>query len=439
MTSHDLAAAAARVLRANDLGTMTAAAPALYPHQWSWDAAFVAIGLARIDVPRAITELRSLLRAQWATGMIPHIVFARGGDYFPGPDWWGCEAAAAAPSGVRTSGICQPPVHAIAMRAIMDAGRRSGGDDRVAAEDFVAGTLDAWLAWHRWLATVRDADGDGLVEIHHGWESGMDNSPRWDPVYAGVEPGPDLPPFERRDTLHVGDVSERPTDAEYSRYLWLVEQLKRVRYDDAAAVEVVDFRVADVFLSACLALASDVLADLAVELGRADDAAWLYALAQRCRDGVSGTVDPVSGLARDRNLRTGEWISAETVAGFAPLIAGGDDGLLHAQVELLSGERWCGFPDLAVATPPSTSPASAAFRPKAYWRGPQWPFATWLFWYALRRHGFEAAADRLRTECLRQLSDGLFGEYYDPLTGEAAGSHNQSWTAAVALDWLSPT
>jgi hypothetical protein len=73
--------AAVDVLRRNDLGRVTSAAPALYPHQWSWDAAFVAIGLARVDVPRAITELRSLLAARWSTGMLPHIVFAgTGGD-----------------------------------------------------------------------------------------------------------------------------------------------------------------------------------------------------------------------------------------------------------------------------------------------------------------------------------------------------------------------
>src|SRR3712207_6849827 len=40
-----LAARAAYVLRGNDIGALTTAAPALYPHMWSWDAAFVAIGL----------------------------------------------------------------------------------------------------------------------------------------------------------------------------------------------------------------------------------------------------------------------------------------------------------------------------------------------------------------------------------------------------------
>ena len=45
-----LAARAAYLLRGNDLGSMTTAAPLLYPHMWSWDAAFVAIGLAPLSV-----------------------------------------------------------------------------------------------------------------------------------------------------------------------------------------------------------------------------------------------------------------------------------------------------------------------------------------------------------------------------------------------------
>jgi len=78
--------AAIGVLDRNDLGTMTTAAPHLYPHQWSWDAAFVTIGLSRVSVRRAITELSGLLRAQWSTGMVPHIVFAPGpADFSQGP------------------------------------------------------------------------------------------------------------------------------------------------------------------------------------------------------------------------------------------------------------------------------------------------------------------------------------------------------------------
>jgi hypothetical protein len=37
---------------------------------------------------------------------------------------------------------------------------------------------------------------------------------------------------------------------------------------------------------------------------------------------------------------------------------------------------------------------------------------------------------------LTQLADGGFGEYFDPFDGRSLGSAGQSWTAAVALDWL---
>jgi glucosylglycerate hydrolase len=31
----------------------------------------------------------------------------------------------------------------------------------------------------------------------------------------------------------------------------------------------------------------------------------------------------------------------------------------------------------------------------------------------------------------------VFAEYFDPFTGKPLGSPQQSWTAAVVLDWLS--
>src|SRR6516225_7483171 len=81
-----LAARAAYILRDNSTGLITKAAPDLYPHQWSWDAAFNAIGLATVDLPRARLELDSLFSGQWRNGMVPHIVFDPAADgYWPGP------------------------------------------------------------------------------------------------------------------------------------------------------------------------------------------------------------------------------------------------------------------------------------------------------------------------------------------------------------------
>ncbi|SCK18647.1 hypothetical protein [Streptomyces sp. WMMB 322] len=431
-----LAAHAAYVLRANDTGTLTTAAPKLYPHQWSWDAAFVSIGLATVSVPRAVAELETLLAAQWSTGMVPHIVFAPGTDYFPGPDVWDSRRAAAAPTDIETSGICQPPVHAIAVQRVLQAGRRLGGAAREQAEAFVARTFDQWLAWHRWLARVRDPGQRGLLEIHHGWESGMDNSPRWDAAYSAIRPTGETPVLRRHDLAHIADAGQRPTDAEYQRYLWLVRQMREVDYDDEKVREVTDFRMTDVFMSAIMAVASDVLAELGDGLGRGDDAAELRSLAARFRTGVLSSVSPGTGLARDHNVATDEWVDARTIAGFAPLISGGDDEVTRRQLDLITGEQWCGHPRLRYAVPPSTAPHSADFKPRSYWRGPQWSVMTWLMCWALSRHGAGSLAESFRAESLRQLGDLAFGEYYEPFTGEQLGSANQSWTAAVALDWL---
>ena len=70
-----LADGARGVLDANWLGASTLPSRTLYPHQWNWDSAFIAIGRSWYDEPRAQQELRSLFRAQWADGRVPHIVF----------------------------------------------------------------------------------------------------------------------------------------------------------------------------------------------------------------------------------------------------------------------------------------------------------------------------------------------------------------------------
>jgi hypothetical protein len=372
--------------------------------------------------------------------MLPHIVYADGEHgYFPDAARWGCaEVSAAAPASPLTSGICQPPVHAIAVRRIVEASRRGRRGDRVTAVDFLHDAWEPLVRWHRWLVEARDPERTGRVTLHHGWESGMDNSPRWDGPYSRVEVGADLPPYRRRDTAVVADAGQRPTDREYDRYLWLVEQLRRAGYDPGRVRRTCAFAVEDVFVSAVLALACDVLADLGEEEGcPPDDVAQLRGWAGDYRSGVAASVDPATGLARDRDVLTGEWLASETVAGFAPLLCGGLDRAAELRLlRLLDSQRWLGHPGLAAAVPPSTSPASPAFRPREYWRGPQWPVLVWLLGWAFARRGWAERAEQLRDEGLRLVGDGTFAEYYEPFTGEPLGSEHQSWTAAAVLDWL---
>src|SRR5215210_2147845 len=101
-----LAARASEVLRQNDMGGWTRAAPNLYPHQWSWDSAFIAIGLAHLDVLRAARELSTLFAAQWATAV---------------------SLLDAPPR--NTSGLCQPAVHAIAALHIWEVAAEMGEEE----------------------------------------------------------------------------------------------------------------------------------------------------------------------------------------------------------------------------------------------------------------------------------------------------------------------
>ena len=86
--------------------------------------------------------------------------------------------------------------------------------------------------------------------------------------------------------------------------------------------------------------------------------------------------------------------------------------------------------------PPSTGSFERTFDPHNYWRGPVWPVANWLLWWSLVRVGeFERAA-QIRRASLDQITQGGFAESFDPFSGAPLGSIDQSWTAAVALDWL---
>src|SRR5690606_22801829 len=263
------------------------------------------------------------------------------------------------------------------------------------------------------------------------------NSPRWDRAYANVVPG-DLPPYERADVLVVSDPTQRPTDREYDRYLWLVEQMRRVGYDDDQLRETMSFAVQDVFVTAIFALACEVLA--AIREGRRTAHAEvrdLRAWAARFRNVVLATTDPRTGVARDFDVRLQKLISTETIAGFAPLLCGGlPRATERTLLRLFEGPRFCGHPDLRYALPPSTSPISKDFRPREYWRGPVWPVMSWLFSWVFARRGWAERAHHLRAEGLRQAADGSFAEYYEPFTGEPLGSMQQSWTAASVLDWL---
>jgi glucosylglycerate hydrolase len=435
----DLAVQAAEVLSRNDMGGWTRAAPNLYPHQWSWDTGFIAIGLAHLDTSRAAGELTSLFRHQWTNGKVPHIVFnpdAPPDSYFPGAEHWSSAGTFldAPPAPPYTSALCQPPTHALGALRVWEL---AGRDQEGLAWEFLHGIYPKLLAWHRYLATARDPEGSGLVTIYHPWESGTDNSPRWDPALRAVEIG-DLPSYERQDLNHVDYPDERPTDEEYARFLWLVELIKRARCDEGTLNDSHPFLVKDVLFSAILVAANEALLEIArVVEAPEEDVALVEGWIGRGREGLDERWDPGLGLCLDYDLRRDTPLRARTIAGFSPLVAGGmEPGELEATLRTLNSPYFLGHPKLRRLLPPSTSPEEPRFHPRNYWRGPMWPVMSWLLWRSLALVGEEERAEALRQAALQELAEGGFAEYFEPFTGEPLGSDDQSWTAAVALDWL---
>jgi hypothetical protein len=432
----ELAKRAIEVLYGNDRGTWTRPSPRLYPHQWSWDAGFVAMGWAQLDPTRALDELRSLLRGQWPTGMVPQIVFdlnvARGA-YEPGPNAW--MTAQHAPPGCATSGICQPPIHAVALARVREAAALRGDDARHEVDEAIVDLYPRLVRWHDWLHTARDPEGTGLVTILHPWESGLDNSPRWDRPLSAVEPDEkdDVP---RPDLTYVADPGERPTNAEYERYRHLVDRLIAVDYDQEEAMAHHPFRVGDVFFSAILAAADDTLADLAPIAGHPDAADRHRCDAQRTRQALDDAWDEDLQACLDQDRITGRAIRSDTIGGFAPLIAGCDLDRSAVLVDRLLGPTYAGADGLAWPLPLTTATTDPRFDKKGYWRGPQWPPITWLLWWGLRRAGYRRTAAHLRATAIEQLRDTGCTEYVEPFGGDPLGSPSQSWTAAVALDLL---
>jgi hypothetical protein len=215
--------------------------------------------------------------------------------------------------------------------------------------------------------------------------------------------------------------------------------MKRAVCDEDAIYESQQFQVKDVLASAILVAANEALLEIAEVVGAAeDDRELVRTWISRGREGLEKCRHPALELYLDYDVLSGELLQARTVAGFlSPLVAGSlDPGRLGMITDRLQSEEFLGHPDLHRPLPPSTSPKDPGFKRRSYWRGPFWPIITWLLWWSLEKAGEIELAGRLRQTALDQISEHGFGEYFDPFTGESLGADDQSWTAAVVLEWL---
>ena len=137
--------------------------PTTYPWQWLWDSCFHAVVWAHLGDERALQELRSALSTQGRRRFVPHLRYGDGP--FPMPRSGG---------GADASTITQPPMYGHAVAELTRLGLPP--DD-----ELVRRRSRAWSS----SCTGDTGARGGLVELCHPWESGCDDSPRWDGTVPG--------------------------------------------------------------------------------------------------------------------------------------------------------------------------------------------------------------------------------------------------------------
>ncbi|HEY4190801.1 MAG TPA: trehalase family glycosidase [Candidatus Limnocylindrales bacterium] len=420
------------VLDANWLGASTLPSRTLYPHQWSWDSAFIALGRSWYDEARAQQELRSLFRAQWADGRVPHIVFnpSVGEEaYFPGPAFWqSSKRSAAAPRDVETSGITQPPIHA---RAALEMHRHAR--DVEASKAFLGWLYPRLVAEHDYLADRRRPTGTDLPVIVHPWESGLDNSPVWDRDLTQIAiPSGGLPAYLRHDLDHA-NAADRPTNEAYDRFVYLAAAYRDTGYDDARLLDTVPFLVAGPLFNAIHLWSTHALAEIAMVVGA--DPTRHREDAQRIHDALLSELwDPDMRRFCALDVVRRERSAEDTIVSFAPLL---DPDLPADQLASIMGDlRSAHFhPDRPTGyVAPSYDLLGTGFDERRYWRGPIWINTNWLLWAGLTQHGQTAEADQILLSSLHVVAQSGFHEYFDPFGGAGFGTDGFGWTAALTLD-----
>ena len=429
----DVTAEAKKVLSDNDRGDYTIPAAGLYPHQWLWDSCFIAIGLAHIDVDRAQKEILRMLSAQWANGMVPHMILSDKHHNARDAKLWRSWSNPAAPD-IATSGITQPPLLA---EAIVRIGKKLSLPER---RSWYKQTYPALLRYHEWLHRERDPHQEGLVLQVHPWETGLDNTPPWMrelhehqmPLWIQAVEKLKLDVLIkplRRDTKRIP--AEQRLDTVEALALYSTQRrLRRKYYDIDRILSHSLFAIEDLSYNCILIRADELLKSIAKTI-RQNVPSELQEQMLRTRSALEKLWDPYSNQYYSRNFVTHKLIKEPSIATLLPLYAG---NLTKERADLLvkqlENERSYG----ATYPVPSVPVDSPWFKELGYWQGPSWVNTNWLIIDGLQRSGFNDHAEALKESTIEMVADGGCYEYFSPLSGQPGGAQNFSWTASLLID-----
>jgi hypothetical protein len=374
-------AACRRILERNWVATPGYTMPnrRKYPWMWLWDSCFHAIAWSRLGDSRGVRELESVLSLALPNGFVPHM------RYFRKP-----EASLAMWHFPGRSDITQPPMYGHALFVL-------------AARGFAVDHLyPAATAALDYFFEQRRDPASGLIRVVHPWETGCDDSPRWD-GWRGK-------PFkERRWNLKKRGL------------------VRSLQLQDGAAWANPLFEVGSAGFSALVAFNARELAELTANpdlmskasvLARAIDARWVDS--QRTWSDVC-----LAGPPGTSSVRTLD-------ALFGLLVTEDRDHLDAGFAEIFDRRSfWRPY------GPAGTSADEPSYDPGAYWRGDAWPQELYLAMVAARRRGRQVDVDRLAERLVLGCIGSGYAERWNPETGTGLGAIPQGW-AALAGEGLEP-
>ena len=323
---------------------------------WNWDSAFHAMTVSRFDTPLAKSCIDAFTAFQLPFGMFPDVIHVDGR-------------------------ICdnygKPPVLPWATLIVF---RRDG--DR----DFLRRNFDRYVKnasfWEEnrcdrglfYYSAQQHPEAEDY--LHPRWESGWDNSPRWD-----------------------------------------------------------EFPIVDLFaidLNCYMVLFYRAMAEMAEILGekRQDWDAKAKALAGR----IEATLfDETRNTYADRNRKNGKFLTVLSPASFMPLYIGTASQERAAAMEALAADLKKFYPGM-----PTVTYDCPAFS-KDYWRGQTWLNVAFFAVKGLADYGFCKTAGEIREYILSMAYDnlprGIF-ENYDSVNRRGLFNNSFSWSAAFLIEFI---
>ena len=343
----------------------------IYPWQWLWDSCFHAVCWAHLgEGERGLIELRHALAHQEPGGFVPHMTYWQHGDAHAA--LWGRAGA---------STITQPPMYGHALAELHRLGVAVPGE-----------LLEKAGLGLRYLLATRLRGGDGPVIIHP-WESGCDDSARWD-AWCG-EP-------------------------------WSRERWRTVKNDLVNAVRnggSSRFEVASASFGALVAFNARELAGITGDKDLRVAADTLAGrLAARWEPRLRTWVDHVVvGPASTAAVRTLD-------ALLPVLVVENEAAIAAAFADALNDRAFGGK-----YGPASVHRDEPTFAADGYWRGSAWPQLTYLLWVAASRRGESSTAQAFARRLIAGANQSGLAEHWHPDTGQGLGATPQTWTALAAV------